>query len=152
MSRHSTICMTTSRAINKIENLIPQRPPIVMVDEVLAVEGDVCTCRLTIRQDNFFMEPDGMIAEPGVIEHIAQSASAFAGLRAVEAGATEPPVGYIGEVKNFHLVRRPRAGEELTTMITMGPEVQGVTIISGTTCVSGEVIAETQMKIFVRED
>lgn len=144
--------MTTSRAINRIEDLIPQRPPIMMVDEVLAVEGDDCVCRLAIRKDNFFLEPDGMMAEPGVIEHIAQSASAFAGVRAVAAGATEPPVGYIGEVKNFHLMRRPGLGEVLTTTVTMGPEVQGVTIISGTTRVSDEIIADTQMKIFVRED
>ena len=144
--------MTISKAISKIEYLIPQRSPIMMVDEVLAVEGDDCTCQLTIRQDNFFMEPDGMIAEPGVIEHIAQSASAFAGVRAVAAGATEPPVGYIGEVKNFRITRRPKLGDVLTTKITMGPEVQGVTIISGVTCIMDETIAETQMKIFVRED
>ena len=67
--------MTISRAISKIEDLIPQRSPIMMVDEVLSVKGDECTCQLTIRQDNFFLEQDGMIAEPGVIEHIAQSAS-----------------------------------------------------------------------------
>ena len=75
----------------------------MMVDELLKVVGDECTCRLTVREDNFFLEEDGQMAEPGVIEHIAQSASAFAGYRAVAEGATEPPVGYIGEVKNFRL-------------------------------------------------
>ena len=144
--------MTISKAISKIEDLIPQRSPIMMVDEVLEVEGDECTCRLMIRQDNFFLESDGMIAEPGLIEHIAQSASAFAGVRAVLAGATTPPVGYIGEVKNFCITRRPHVGEVLITRITMGPEVQGVTIISGVTRINGENVAETQMKIFVRED
>lgn len=144
--------MTISRAISKIEDLIPQRSPIMMVDEVLSVKGDECTCQLTIRQDNFFLEQDGMIAEPGVIEHIAQSASAFAGVRAVKAGATTPPVGYIGEVKNFRITQRPHIGDVLTTTITTGPEVQGVTIITGVTRIGDEIIAETQMKIFVRED
>ena len=119
---------------------------------MLSVKGDECTCQLTIRQDNFFLEQNGMIAEPGVIEHIAQSASAFAGVRAVEAGATTPPVGYIGEVKNFRITQRPHIGDVLTTTITMGPEVQGVTIITGVTRIGDEIIAETQMKIFVRED
>ncbi len=124
----------------------------MMVDELLWAEDDVCACRLTVRGDNFFMEEDGMLAEPGVIEHIAQSASAFAGHRAVCEGATEPPVGYIGEVKNFRLSRRPRLGDELTTTITMGATVGGVTIISGETVdAGGEPVAETQMKIFVRE-
>ena len=124
----------------------------MMVDELLKVVGDECTCRLTVREDNFFLEEDGQMAEPGVIEHIAQSASAFAGYRAVAEGATEPPVGYIGEVKNFRLYRRPRLGDDLQTTITMGATVAGVTIINGTTLVGEETIAETQMKIFVRED
>lgn len=146
------ICMTTSRAISKIEELIPQRSPIMMVDELLQVVGDDCTCQLTVRPDNYFLENDQQMVEPGVIEHIAQSASAFAGYRAVAEGATEPPVGYIGEVKNFRLYRRPRLGDVLKTTITMGATVGGVTIISGTTIVGEETIAETQMKIFVRED
>ena len=80
----------------------------MMVDELLCVNGDEAQCRLAVREDNFFLEEDGLIAEVGIIEHIAQSASAFAGYRAVEEeGATEPPVGYIGEVKNFHLTQRP---------------------------------------------
>ena len=124
----------------------------MMVDELLKVVGDECTCRLEVREDNFFLEVDGQMAEPGVIEHIAQSASAFAGYRAVADGATAPPVGYIGEVKNFRLYRRPRLGDVLQTTITMGATVAGVTIISGTTLAGEEMIAETQMKIFVRED
>ena len=144
--------MTTSRAISKIEELIPQRSPIMMVDELLEVAGDECTCRLTVRKDNFFLEEDGMMVEPGVIEHIAQSASAFAGYRAVAEGATEPPIGYIGEVKNFRLNRRPKLGDVLDTTISMGATVGGVSIITGTTLAGQETIAETQMKIFVRKD
>ena len=121
-----------------------------MVDELLCVNGDEAQCRLAIREDNFFLEADGLIAEVGIIEHIAQSASAFAGYRAIDAGATEPPVGYIGEVKNFHLSQRPAVGDVLITTITMGPTVDGVTIISGE-CKreDGEAVADTRMKIYV---
>lgn len=133
-----------------IKQLIPQRSPIMMVDELLCVNGDEAQCRLAIREDNFFLEADGLIAEVGIIEHIAQSASAFAGYRAIDAGATEPPVGYIGEVKNFHLSQRPAVGDVLITTITMGPTVDGVTIISGE-CKreDGEAVADTRMKIYV---
>jgi predicted hotdog family 3-hydroxylacyl-ACP dehydratase len=143
--------MTTSRSISKIEKLIPQRSPIMMVDELLRVVDDECVCQLEVRADNYFLEEDGQMAEPGVIEHIAQSASAFAGYLAVANGATEPPVGYIGEVKNFRLYSRPKLGDVLQTTITMGATVGGVTIINGTTVVAEETIAETQMKIFVRK-
>lgn len=134
-----------------IKKLIPQRSPIMMVDELLCVNGDEATCQLTVRNDNFFIDEDGLMAEPGLIEHIAQSASAFAGHNAISAGATEPPVGYIGEVKNCHLYNRPKVGDVLTTTITMGPEVEGITIIRGETKVNDEVYADTTMKIFVKE-
>ena len=116
----------------------------MMVDELLRVEGEEAVCQLLVREDNFFIDSDGLMAEPGLIEHIAQSASAF-------AGATQPPVGYIGEVKNFHLYSRPKIGDVITTTITMGPEVEGITIIRGVSTVGNDTVADTTMKIFVKE-
>jgi len=133
----------------EIKRLIPQREPIIMVDELVEVDGDKAVTCLTIRTDNFFMDADGLLVEVGLIEHIAQSASAFAGYRALAAGENTPPVGYVGEVKNFHCYRRPLIGEELHTTITMGSEIAGVTIITGETRFSGELVADTQMKIFI---
>ena len=135
-----------------IKQLIPQREPILMVDELLRVEGEQASACLTVCPGNIFLADDGTMEESGVIEHIAQSASAFAGYKAIEAGATEPPVGYIGEVKKFRSYRRPRVGEQLVTTISLGPEVNGVTLLSAHTCVEEEKVAETQMKIFVAPD
>lgn len=122
-----------------------------MVDELLRAEGEEAVCQLLVRKDNFFIDSDGLMAEPGLIEHIAQSASAFAGHKAIAAGATQPPVGYIGEVKNFHLYARPKIGDVITTTITMGPEVEGITIIRGVSTVGNDTVADTAMKIFVKE-
>lgn len=137
----------------EITDLIPQRSPIMMVDALLHADAEEASCELTLREDNFFLEEDGKMAEVGLIEHIAQSASAFAGYRAIEGGATEPPVGYIGEVKNFHLYQRPQVGDVLVTTITMGPTVEGVTIIRGETKKkdSETVFADTTMKIFIEK-
>lgn len=131
-----------------IKKLIPQRGPIMMVDKFYSVEGDTAQTGLTLTQSNYFIEKDGKIAEPGLIEHIAQSASAFAGHKALIAGAPTP-IGYIGEVKKFHCYSRPAVGAELHTTITMGAEVNGVTIIYGETKSNDVVVADTQMKIFV---
>lgn len=131
-----------------IKKLIPQRDPIMMVDKFYCAEGENAETGLTVKEDNYFIEEDGMMAEPGLIEHIAQSASAFAGHKALVAG--DPlPVGYIGEVKKFHCYSRPAVGAELHTIITMGAEVNGVTLLSGKTSVDDVVVADTQMKIFV---
>lgn len=136
--------------MENIKSLIPQREPIMMVDSLDRVEGDTCVTSLTVRADNYFIDDDGLVAEPGLVEHFAQSASAFAGKRTLEAGATKPPVGYIGEIKHFHCYRRPTIGERLTTTISMGPTVGEVTIIRGETISGNEKIADTQMKIAIK--
>ena len=57
-----------------IRELIPQRPPILLVDGLECVEGDTAIGTLVVRTDNCFTDEDGLLAEAGVIEHIAQSA------------------------------------------------------------------------------
>lgn len=133
-----------------IKRLIPQRAPIMMVDKLIKVDGDTAITGLIVRVDNYFIDEDGLMAEPGLIEHIAQSASAFTGYRAMIAGAIIPPLGLIGEVKKFYCNRCPKIGDELRTTITMETEIAGVTIISGETRISNEIIAGTQMKIVVK--
>ena len=134
-----------------IEDLIPQRAPIQMVDVLVRASEDEAVCQYTVKDGNFFIESDGRLSEVALIEHIAQSASAHAGWKARETGATEAPIGYIGEVKNFHLYQRPKVGDVLETVVSMGPEVQGVTLMRGETRVGGEIVADTQMKIYVPE-
>lgn len=133
-----------------IKNLLPQRDPVLMVDELLEVDGEEAQTFFAVRPGNFFLGEDGRLEASGLIEHIAQSASAFAGYMARLAGAAKPPTGYIGEVKNFRCHHRPQAGDELYTVIRLGPEVEGVRLLSGETLAEGRIVAETQMKIFIR--
>lgn len=132
-----------------ILTLIPQRAPILMVDELLEVDPDGGTAALTVRPGNYFLSEDGRMEETGLLEHIAQSASAVAGHHALASGATAPPVGYIGEIKKFHCHRLPRTGDELRTTVWLGPEAEGVTLLAAETRVNGEIVADTQMKIYL---
>lgn len=134
-----------------IKSLIPQREPILLVDELTHVEDGMAQTRLVVRADNSFVGNDGLLAEPGVVEHIAQSASAWAGYKAKERG-TVPPTGYIGEVKKFYCYRQPHVGEELRTTVVFGAEAGGVMLLTGETRVGDEVVASTQMKIYVAEE
>ncbi len=132
-----------------ILTLIPQRDPILMVDELLEAAPDGGTATLTVRPGNYFLGEDGRMEETGLLEHIAQSASAVAGHHALAAGATAPPVGYIGEIKKFHCHRLPQTGEELRTTVWLGPETEGVTLLAAETRADGELVADTQMKIYI---
>ena len=133
-----------------ITDLIPQRPPIVMVDELVGVEEDVTTTRLTVREENIFVD-GGIFSECGLIEHMAQSAAARVGYLFRSAGK-EIPVGYIGSVNNFALVRLPETGETVETRITVVQEVFNITLVEAVSAVGDEEIASCQMKIFLDTD
>lgn len=139
--------------------LIPQRNPFVMVDEFEVTEpptsaesltGASCATALRLRLDNYFMLRDGQLAESGMIEHIAQSASALAGYLAVQRGAVHPPVGMIAEVKRFTCQRRPLAGERLDTVVTMGFSFGTMTLAHGISKIGEVPVCEVDLKIFIQ--
>lgn len=134
----------------QLEQLIPQRAPMLMLDGIIGIEGETITSQLTIAPDNFFLV-DGQMQEMGLIEHMAQTASALAGHKAKDSSESAP-IGMIGEVKNFTFQRLPRVGDTLQTSVTFLDEVGGVTLIRCHTSVGDEPIAETQMKIFVESN
>lgn len=131
-----------------IERLIPQRAPICLVDALEESGDEKAVTRLRVTADNFFLEEDGVLAEAGLIEHIAQSASAWAGYRALQAGSAKPPVGYIGEVKKFRCHRCPCVGDVLHTVVTMGMIVEDILLVSAETYVDGSCIADVQLKLY----
>lgn len=135
-----------------ITELIPQRSPILLVDNLIDVSNNSVVTSLSVRPGLYFVDEAGFLTEPGVIEHIAQSASAFAGYKAWAEGTGRSPIGYIGEVKKFHCFRCPQIGEDLYTSVTMGVEVDGVCMLTGETRVLDRVVATTQMKIFIHNE
>lgn len=128
--------------------LIPQRKPMVMVDEFEATADNTAATALSVRLDNLFTLPDGTLAETGLIEHIAQSAAALAGYQSLGSG--QPRIGLIGEVKHFECQRRPKAGERVETSIAFGLVLGNVTLVRGECRVDGEPIATAQLKIFMQ--
>ena len=141
---------------NDINRLIPQRQPFVMVDTLELSDADSAATTLVVRNDNYFLLPDGTMAETGLIEHIAQSCSALAGARQLSdtgqqaAGNGAPPVGLIGEVKHFECRRRPQKGEVVHTVVSFGLSFGNVTVATGKCCVGSDTIAEAKLKIFMQ--
>ena len=133
-----------------IKELIPQRFPIMMVDTFYGATDTEADTGLTVADDNLFCS-GGFFLEPGLVEHIAQSASAFAGYKAKVRN--EPtPIGFIGEVKKFRINFLPRSGDKLRTHIRIISEVLGVSLLTAETMVGEEIAAQCQMKIFIKPD
>lgn len=132
-----------------IEELIPQRHPIVMVDALERIEEGVSYTTLEVREENLFVE-QGHMSECGLIEHVAQSAAARIGYLFLQRGE-RVPIGYIGSVNHLRLERQPNVGEQLTTSIRILQEVFQVSLIEATVQSGEEQIATMRMKIFLEQ-
>jgi len=134
---------------NAIKELIPQRDPMIMIDTFYEATASEADTGFTVSDTTLFC--DGVFfTEPGLIEHIAQSASAFAGYKAKIAH--EPtPLGFIGEVKKCRIHFLPRVGDGLRTHIRILSEALGVSLLAVETKVNGVTAVEGQMKIFIQK-
>lgn len=130
--------------------LIPQRPPIVMVDVVWSADEQSADTGLTIQEDNIFIK-DGLFREPGLIEHIAQSAAAFAGYGTFVRGE-EPKLGFIGEIKDCVFNLMPPVGSELRTHIQLVTVIGGIRLINAEVRLKDELVATCVMKFFLKDD
>ena len=142
-----------------IKQLIPQRHPFMMVEEFEAGKhrdkGDEkdensATTSLTVGNANYFLLPDREMAETGIIEHLAQSCSALAGYKALQSGATVPPVGMIAEVKHFTCHRRPKLEEQIESSVSFGFSFGNMTLAQGVSYIGNELVAEIELKIFMQ--
>lgn len=136
--------------IENITDLIPQKPPFVMVDKLLNFNEAVTTTGLSIRTENIFVE-NGILKEPGLVENIAQTAAVRAGY--ISKTQNKPvQVGYIGAVSNLQIFALPKTGDELITEIAIENQIFDVTLISGKIICNNEVIAQCKMKIFINQN
>jgi predicted hotdog family 3-hydroxylacyl-ACP dehydratase len=131
-----------------IKELIPQRDPVIMIDAFYDATESEADTGLTIARNTFFCN-DGLLTEPGLIEHIAQSASAFAGYKAKLANQPAP-LGFIAEVRKCRIHFLPKAGNELRTHLRILSEALGVSLLTAETKVNSETVVQCQMKIFIK--
>lgn len=135
---------------DSILDLIPQRPPIVMVDKFYGIEENSSYTGLAVTADNIFVEHN-KFKEPGIIEHIAQSAASRIGY-ICQQNNIPVPLGFIGSVDKLIIHSLPPIGEELYTEIKIIQEVAEITLIGATVKSGNNLIAECRMKIFLKKE
>jgi len=131
-----------------ILKLIPQRPPIVMVDKLISAVDKTTVSGLFIKPENIFVE-NGRLQEPGIVENIAQSAALGVGY-ICQTKNEKVPIGFIGAVSNLKIFSLPEVNSELRTEIQVDYEVFEATLISSKVFCNEELIAQAEMKIFLK--
>ena len=129
---------------------IPQRPPFVMIDNIISADEMTSVTSFTIREGHLFVE-DGVFTESGLVENMAQTAAAGTGYKAQQENKPAP-IGFIGALKGLQIEALPRVGETITTKIIFITQVMNAHIVQGTVMVGEKEIASCEFKIFLQSE
>ncbi|MCM1449543.1 MAG: hypothetical protein NC082_04320 [Clostridiales bacterium] len=132
-----------------IYDIIPQRPPMVMVNRLLECDNTTSVTDYTITPSCIFLT-DGKLMAEGIMENIAQTCAARIGYQNLIAGS-KVKLGFIGAVKDFKVNAFPKKGERIVTRITVKEEIFGITLVDASVVLDDTVIATTTMKIALSE-
>ena len=135
------------RAIEDIalRELIPQRPPFVMIDKMCSFDMTVTVTQLEVRAENVFCV-DGKLTAEGLMENIAQTCAARMGYINL-CNNVALKIGVIGAVNNFDVFRTPKVGELIVTTIEVIEELFQITMVKAFVRCGDETIAQANMKI-----
>lgn len=132
-----------------IQDFIPQRPPMVMIGELVTSTPETTTTGLFVEADNILVH-QGRFTEAGLVENIAQTAAFHAGYNRDLSKPVQ--LGFIGALKDLKVYELPKIGDILTTTITITHQVMGATVIEGKVVCNGQLMAEVEMKIFIQAE
>jgi len=104
-------------AFPPIAEVVPHRPPMLLLDRVLSYDGEGAVCELVIKPNSPFVEASESGGEvPAVVglEYMAQAAAAAAGMSARDKGGP-PRMGFLLGCRNLTIaVDSFRVGDRLT--------------------------------------
>lgn len=137
--------MENSLETINVLDLLPQRPPFIMIDRLVFSDEVVTTTKFLVRSDNIFMEGDVLNA-CALVENIAQTCAARMGYINY-VNHEKVRIGFIGSIRNLNILRPVRLGELLTTSIKVKEEVMQLTLVEASVKVGDETVVTAEMKI-----
>jgi predicted hotdog family 3-hydroxylacyl-ACP dehydratase len=87
-----------------IQDTLPHRPPMILIDEIVAREPGSITVAVTVRPQALFFQPGRGMPVHVVLEWMAQACAAYGGADARDAGGT-PRVGFLLGTRDFRATR-----------------------------------------------
>ena len=133
---------------NEIFELIPQKPPIVMIDKLLFSDKQKTISGFMINHECIFCE-NGFLSENAMVENIAQTAAAGVGYVCKKENIPVP-IGFIAAIKDLKIHDLPTVGSEIKTEVGIQNQIMDVTIVNGKVWCNEKLLAECEMRIFIK--
>lgn len=123
-------------------DLIPHRPPWLVVDRLVASDGESASVEKQLGRGEPWLDDQGGLAEPLLVDLLAQTAACWLGSRGTgEAGA----IGYLVAVRGFEFHRRAQAGETLTLTVHRLSSLGSLVAFRAAAAVEAEEIAHGEL-------
>jgi predicted hotdog family 3-hydroxylacyl-ACP dehydratase len=132
---------------HEIRNIIPQREPMIMVDQLIFADDKSGRSQYFISANNIFIE-NGALSASGLIENMAQTAAARIGY-ICQQEKRPVPLGYIGAIQNLEVPELPKINDLIETEISVKNQIFDITIVAASIHSKGKLLARGDLKIFI---
>ncbi|MHC5054335.1 MAG: hypothetical protein ACYTKD_06420 [Planctomycetota bacterium] len=135
------------RPIPAIEDIIPHRHPIVMVDALIEASDDGGVGAKTFREGDYGLDGE-KVMETALVESIAQTAAAVQGERFRREGGG-PKVGFLVTVSGFRFLSEAVRGEKLLMTVRVLRRLGRMALVAGSASCDGRTVAEGELKFYL---
>ncbi|MFW0736835.1 ABC transporter permease [Flavobacterium sp. T12S277] len=142
-----------------IQNYLPHRAPLLMVDLILDIDSSFVETTFLIREDNIFVENNTFI-EAGLIENTAQTCSSIVGKKYFfdEDGTENENVnvlGFISAIKNLKIHTLPKIGDTIITKANLVSKFAGddytLCTMSCESLLADKILLECEINLFIQK-
>lgn len=142
-----------------IQNYLPHRAPMLMVDLILDIDSSFVETTFLIQADNIFVD-NNIFIEAGLIENTAQTCSAIVGKKYFfEEDGTENEnvnvLGFISAIKNLKIHELPKVGDTIITKATLVSKFTGddytLCTMSCQSLLGEKVLLECEINLFIQK-
>jgi radical SAM protein with 4Fe4S-binding SPASM domain len=144
--KHETISLPLP-----VDGIIPQKPPMRIIDSLDKLGERSASCSVLIKKDMPFIEDDGSVDSVAYLELIAQSIAALNGFRNMNESGSSPE-GYLLGAKNLAILGRAEAGDTLSVIVFKYARYGGFGIVKGIVLKKNEIIAKGEIKVWHKTD
>ena len=146
--------MTMKKNSYPIEDVVPHKHPMILIDELVAYNDNVAQCSLTITsKSNFYNEANKSVPSYVAIEYMAQSIAAYANANEKDRGG-EVAIGFLVSSRKLKVfISKFTLGMQLiVTVEKLYAEESGLSAFDCFIEHEGERVVEAKINIFQPKD
>jgi 3-hydroxyacyl-[acyl-carrier-protein] dehydratase len=132
------------------EGLVPHRPPVLSIDEVVEAAGGEAVVEARLRAESPLAEQGGRINGLAALEVMAQAYAAVKGYRDSLQGKA-PGKGFLVGVRGFRITESLHVGDTLRVTVKTIADIAGFAVAEAEVTRRGNRIASATLKMWIPE-